>query len=271
MKKIVAGVVVLSLGALTFRHFYVDYNNLRYKLVWSDEFDYEGSPDETKWGYDTGASGWGNNEDQYYSKNIKNSEVSDGTLKINAINTGDDEFYPISSARLVSKNRADFLYGKVEARIKVPATLGTWSAFWMLPTDWEYGGWPESGEIDIMEHVGFDDKVIHGSVHTGSFNHKIGTHKTGTIGLETATTEFHTYGIEWTPKWIKWFLDGEQYFKFDNTNEGFMEWPFDKQHHLILNIAVGGDWGGLRGVKSGAWTDSMEVDYVRVYQDKRVK
>src|SRR5688572_27819291 len=142
--------------------------------TWADEFEYTGKPDASKWGYDIGGGGWGNNELQYYTDNIKNAAVAKGLLMITAIRepAGGREY---SSARLVSKNKGDFLYGRIEVKAKLPTGKGTWPAIWMLPTDWEYGGWPSSGEIDIMEHVGFDQDRVHITVHTEAYNHSIGT------------------------------------------------------------------------------------------------
>src|SRR3546814_595495 len=148
---------------------------------WADEFDYEGLPDDDKWGYDVGSqNGWGNNELQFYTeKRPENARVADGVLTITAIKE-DHEDMAYTSARLVSRGKADFLYGRFEVRAKVPQGVGTWPAAWMLPTDWKYGGWPASGEIDILEHVGYDQDVVHISVHTEAYNHVIGTQKTAT-------------------------------------------------------------------------------------------
>ncbi len=233
---------------------------------WADEFDYEGLPDDTKWGYDVGASGWGNNELQYYTENrLENARVTDGKLIISAIKE-DYEGAAYTSARLVSRGKADFLYGRFEVKAKVPPGRGTWPAVWMLPTDWAYGGWPASGEIDILEHVGYDQDVVHISVHTQAYHHSINTHKTGTKKISNATTEFHLYRVDWTPGYIRGFVDDQQIFNFPNEGTGFAVWPFDKQFHWLINLAVGGDWGGAQGVDEEAFPATMEVDYVRVYK-----
>lgn len=234
---------------------------------WADEFDYNGLPDEAKWGYDVGSqnNGWGNNELQYYTeKRLENARVSDGVLTITAIKE-DYEGSNYTSARLVSRGKADFLYGRFVVRAKVPPGRGTWPAVWMLPTDWEYGGWPASGEIDILEHVGHDQDVVHISVHTQAYHHSIGTQKTATKKIENATTEFHTYRVDWTPTYIRGFVDDIQIFNFVNEGAGFTVWPFDKKFHWLINIAVGGNWGGQQGVDDEAFPAAMEVDYVRVY------
>ncbi len=233
--------------------------------VWSDEFNYTGLPDPAKWGYDIGGSGWGNNELECYTNDIKNGSVANGILTITAIkeDVGGKNY---SSARLVTKNKGDILYGRIEVKAKLPAGKGTWPAIWMLPTDWEYGGWPASGEIDIMEHVGYDQDVIHISTHCEAYYFKIGTQKTAVKKIENATTEFHLYRIDWTPSAIKGYIDDQLVFTFLNEGTGYKVWPFDKRFHLLLNVAVGGDWGGAQGVDDKAFPASMQVDYVRFYK-----
>lgn len=239
-----------------------------WELVWSDEFDTDGSPDATKWGYDIGRGdwGWGNNEAQYYTNNLNNARVENGRLIIEARreSMGGADY---TSARMVTRNRGDWLYGRIEVRAKMPYGRGTWPAIWMLPTDWEYGGWPHSGEIDIMEHVGFDLGRIHGTIHTNSFNHMINTHRGGDTIRNDLHTEFYTYAIEWDEDRIVWFVDDEQYFEFERqAGWGSSQWPFDRRFHLILNIAIGGTWGGQQGIDDDIFPTTMEVEYVRVYQ-----
>ena len=243
-----------------------------YELVWSDEFDYEGLPDETKWDYDVGGHGWGNNELQYYTDG-QNVNVSEGILTIEARKEKYEEM-DYTSARLISKGKGDFLYGKFEVSAKLPTGVGTWPAIWMLPTDWKYGTWPISGEIDIMEHVGYDQDVIHGSVHTDRFNHTKKTQKSGTKHIEGASEEFHKYSVEWLPDKINFFIDDEHYFTFEPGKilgcPSYKEWPFDKEFHFLLNIAIGGNWGGAQGLDETIFPQVMEVDYVRVYQSDTV-
>lgn len=249
-----------------------DTENMDYRLVWSDEFDYEGKPDASKWGYDVGGEGWGNQELQYYTED-NNAWVEDGRLVIEA-RKEEKENNAYTSARLVSRGKGDWLYGKIEVCAKLPSGRGTWPAIWMLPTDWVYGGWPASGEIDIMEHVGYDQNVVHGSVHTQSYHHSIGTQKSNTIKVETASQEFHVYAIEWLPDTIKFFVDGEEYFSFTPAdfveNPTYKEWPFDEKMHILLNVAFGGGWGGAKGIDEEVLPARMEVDYVRVYQSPQV-
>lgn len=252
--------------------FEYDYDNLTYDLVWSDEFDYEGFPDESKWGYDVGGSGWGNNELQYYTKG-ENVAVKDGYLTIEA-RKEEYEGMNYTSSRLITKGKGDWLYGKVEVKAKLPSGLGTWPAIWMLPTDWEYGGWPASGEIDIMEHVGYDQDVVHATVHTQSYYHGIGTQKGASKRVEGVSDDFHVYSIEWLPDKIMGYVDGELYYTFDpnqyKSTPTFKEWPFDKRFHLLLNIAFGGNWGGAQGIDENIFPTQMVVDYVRVYQSKEI-
>ena len=233
---------------------------------WADEFDYEGLPDETKWGYDVGsANGWGNQEQQYYTeKRMENARVGGGVLTLTAIREN-YENAAYTSARLISRGKADFCYGRFEASVKLPSGVGTWPAVWLLPTDWEYGDWPASGEIDILEHVGYDPNVAHVSVHTQAYNHTIGTQKTTKKRIENASTEFHRYRVDWTPQYIRGFIDDVQIFDFANEGTGFRAWPFDKKFYWLINIAVGGNWGGQQGIDNTSFPAQMEVDYVRVY------
>ncbi|MCB0526988.1 MAG: glycoside hydrolase family 16 protein [Saprospiraceae bacterium] len=241
-------------------------------LVWSDEFDYSGLPDSTKWGYDLGDGcpslcGWGNNEWQYYTaRRPENARVENGFLVIEARRekTGTREY---SSARLVTKHKGDWRYGRIAVRAKLPAGLGVWPAIWMLSTDWKYGGWPESGEIDIMENVGYMPDSIFGSVHTKRFNHIQGTQTTKGVYDNTLSSAFHEYAIDWDAEKIDFLFDGQPYLQFRNRHEGPDAWPFDQDFHLILNIAVGGNWGGQKGVDSTIWPQKMLIDYVRIFKN----
>ena len=232
---------------------------------WSDEFNYAGLPDPGKWGYDLGGGGWGNNELEYYTDQIKNAAVADGLLTITAIreNMGDKNY---TSARLVTKNKGDMLYGRIEVKAKLPAGKGTWPAIWMLPTDWAYGGWPKSGEIDIMEHVGYDPDVVHITTHCEAYCSMLNNQKTAVKKIVNATKEFHLYRIDWTPYAIRGYIDDQLIFTNINEGTGSKAWPFDKRFHLILNVAVGGNWGGEQGVDETAFPASMVVDYVRFYK-----
>jgi beta-glucanase (GH16 family) len=232
--------------------------------VWQDEFDVNGAPNSQKWGYDVGGGGFGNNEKQFYT-NGANANINNGILTIEArkeLYQGSD----YTSARLITKGTGDFLYGRFEAKMKLPSGRGTWPAFWMLPTDYEYGNWPKSGEIDIMEHVGYDPNKIHQSVHTNAYNHKIGTQKSANTVINTAMSDYHVYRVDWTPYAIRGYIDDVKIFEFVNNNSGSAAWPFDKRFHLLLNLAVGGDWGGANGIDPSIFPAKLLVDYVRVYK-----
>lgn len=240
------------------------------KLLWSDEFNNAGLPDTLKWNYDVGTGcpelcGWGNNEKQFYSKQrLQNARVENGVLIIEAIKesfNGSD----YSSARLTTKSKGDWKYGRFEIRAKLPAGKGIWSAIWMLPSNPGYGGWPHSGEIDIMENVGYLPDTVYGTIHSGDFNGMNGKQKSLGLKINDLSTNFHVYAVDWTPEKISFFVDGRLYNEFVNQHSGPGAWPFDKPFHLILNIAVGGSWGGKHGIDNSVFPQKMEIDYVRVY------
>ncbi len=239
-----------------------------WQLVWSDEFDYSGLPDPAKWGYDTGAGGWGNNElENYTADRTENARVENGTLILEARRDWHDGI-EYSSARLVSRDKGDWLYGRIEIKAKIPLGQGLWPAIWMLPTDWEYGGWPASGEVDIMESFalgGIKPTQVEANVHTQAYHHSIGTNKGAAITtLSNIEDNYHVYGVSWFEDYMVFDVDGQEYFTFDN--EGTWEaWPFDKRFHLIMNIAVGGSLGTTPD--PNIFPKQMTVDYVRVYQE----
>ncbi len=241
------------------------------RLVWADEFNYDGLPDSTKWGYDKGngcpdVCGWGNNELQYYTTHRKeNARVEKGNLVIEA-HKDSTTGMQYTSARLVSKNKGDWKYGRFEIRAKLPAGKGIWPAIWMLPTKWEYGGWPRSGEIDIMENVGYWPDSVFGTVHSAAFNGMLGTQKSKAVSRNDFSKSFHVYAVEWTADAITFIIDNKKFHVFKNNHSGVDAWPFDKEFHLLLNIAVGGNWGGKYGVDNSIFPQQMVVDYVRVYQ-----
>ncbi|MEZ4902736.1 MAG: glycoside hydrolase family 16 protein [Spirosomataceae bacterium] len=240
--------------------------------IWQDEFDGNGLPDTTKWGYEVGGSGWGNNELQYYTKaEAKNARIENGKLIIEAHkeHLNSNEY---TSARLTTRKKGDWLYGRIIVRAKIPQGLGTWPAIWMLATEQTYGTayWPDNGEIDIMEHVGFDPNRVHGNIHTKAYNHSIGTNKGNNVMVLTAISDFHDYIVEWTPAFIKILVDDNTYFTFQKDSNEWQKWPFDKPFFLLLNIAVGGNWGGQKGIDNNIFPQRMEVDYVRVYALKKL-
>lgn len=255
-----------------------------YGLVWSDEFNDartpEGKPalrpDKGEWWYETGGNGWGNNELQYYVAgttfyNDTLAAISDGTLKIKALKK---KYYGMEYVSIRMNTTKSWTYGYFETRAKLPGGKGVWPAFWMMPKNFQ--SWPLDGEIDIMEYVGYDPNVVHASVHTEAYNHKIGTQKTSTQKISNAETEFHTYGLEWTETRIRGYVDGLLYFTFSNDGTGNKKtWPFNAPFYLKLNLAIGGNWGGVMGVDTQIFPSTYEVDYVRVYQqgvpNKQVK
>jgi beta-glucanase (GH16 family) len=238
-------------------------------LVWSDEFDLpDGSPpDPNFWNHSTGGTGWGNAEIQYYSDRIENAFIEDGRLVIRAI---EEDYMGLkySSARINSMVKAEFQYGRFEARAKLPNTQGIWPAIWMMPTIARYGTWPASGEIDIMEMIGSEPSTVHGTLHYGNPHE----YKTGTYVLpngETLDQDFHIFAVEWEPDQIRWYIDGIQYHQVDawfTSHSTASELaPFDQPFHLILNVAVGGRWPGYPDENS-VFPQEMIVDYIRVYQ-----
>ncbi len=235
------------------------------ELIWSDEFNYSGLPDSTKWNYDVGGHGWGNNELQYYtSRRPENARVENGILTIEA-RKEDFEGKKYTSARLVTKGKGDWTYGRIDVRAKLPKGLGTWPAIWMLGSTTPLK-WPEDGEIDIMEHVGYDQGKVHASVHTKKYYHSIGTQKTAQIMVPDCSENFHVYSLIWDKETITMLMDNQPYFTFTNEHTGKEAWPFDGPFHLLLNVAVGGNWGGAKGVDENIWPQKMEIDYVKVYK-----
>ena len=231
--------------------------------MWQDNFDGT-TVDATKWTFETGGNGWGNNELQYYTPG-NNSKIEAGKLIIEAkkeTNSGKE----YTSSRMISKGKGDFLYGRFEIRAKLPKGRGTWPAIWMLATDNTYGTWPSSGEIDIMEHVGYDPERVHFSIHTTAYNHSRNTQKSDNRMVPGALDDFHLYRCDWTPYAVRGYIDDKLMFEFFNQNNGFTVWPFNKKFFMILNIAVGGNWGGAQGVDNTIFPARMEIDYVRAYK-----
>ena len=232
---------------------------IKVALIFSDEFDVAGQPDASKWGYDigTGSNGWGNNESQYYTNRPENVTVSNGTVKLTAKK---ENFSGSSytSARMLTQNKFSFKYGKVEVRAKLPAGVGTWPAIWMLGSNISTVGWPACGEIDIMEHLGRDLNKVFAALHHP--NHSGGNADGGNTVIQNTTTEFHIYSCEWTASSIKFFVDGVNFYTFPNSPAV----PFNHNFFIILNIAMGGNFGGA--IDPAFNSGTMEIDYVRVYQ-----
>ena len=254
-----------------YRDFVYDENNLTYELVWSDEFDGD-KLDTTKWNYEigNGAGGWGNNELQYYTSSEKNCFIENGVLNIKAIKeTKNSSAY--TSSRITTARKADFKYGRFEAKMIVPSGRGIWPAFWMMPTNSVYGGWPNSGEIDIMEHVGYDANRIYCTVHNEAGNGMNGQQKGSSKVFNTIYTEYHVYAVEWFPDALKFYVDDTLVFTYSPSTRTQANWPYDQEFFMILNVAVGGNWGGARGVDDSIFPQTMKIDYVRVYQAKELE
>ena len=245
----------------------------KWELVWSDEFENAGLPDSTKWSYNIGNWGWGNNELQYYtSDKLENAKIEDGNLVITAIKDLKDSTW--TSARLTTQGKVAFKYGKIEFRAKVPVVRGTWAAGWLLGDAYrDEISWPYCGEIDVLECVGYEindttEKGInHATCHTRAYYFKQNNQIGSEIELDSMHSKFHTYSVEWYPNEIKGFVDGIHYYTYDkNAND--QEWPFNQSQNIILNLAIGGGWGGLKGVDQSMISQQYTIDYVRVFEKR---
>jgi len=237
-----------------------------WRLVWSDEFDGPANslPDQTKWGYDTGATGWGNQELENYTKSPDNASLDgNGNLVIRAVRTASG----YTSARLKTQGKFTTTYGKIEARMRIPYGQGLWPAFWMLGSDIDTVGWPACGEIDIMENIGREPSINHGSMHAPGYSG--GNSMTALYTLPNAqkfSDDFHTFSIVWSPQAVEFFVDGHSYEKVTPASiPAGTKWVFNKPFFLLLNVAVGGSWPGNPDA-STQFPQTMTVDYVRVYQ-----
>ena len=238
------------------------------RLVWSDEFSGTGLPDSGKWGYEKGYVR--NGEVQYYAANrIENAVQRNGNLVITARNDSamiDGKIRPVTSASVITKGKGDWKYCRMEVRAKLPSCLGTWPAIWMMPTSAVYGGWPKSGEIDIMENVGYDPNNIYFNLHTEKYNHSIGTGRGTSTSCSDPDKTYHIYAIEWFNDHIDWFFDNQKVFTVQDDGTGWESWPLDQPFYLILNFAFGGGWGGQKGIDLNSLPQEFLIDYVRVFQ-----
>jgi len=245
-----------------------------YILVWSDEFDSD-VIDPNKWEYEVNADGGGNNELQYYTDRSLNSWIEDTVLVIRALKenyTGPGGARKYTSARMRTKNKGDWKYGKFEIRAKLPYGKGLWPAIWLLPTDWVYGGWAASGEIDIMELIGSDPAKVYGTLHYGgTYPANVHTGASYALSEGTFASDYHIFTLEWEPTQMRWYVDGLLYqTQTEWYTEGYnYPAPFDQRFYLIMNVAVGGNWPGNPD-ETTLFPQRMEVDYVRVYQ-KQIK
>ena len=253
-------------------------------LLWSDEFNKDGAVDADKWNIETWPARKVNNEDQTYTTRAKNLRIKDGLLVIEA-HKEDYAGAKYSSARINSAGKMDILYGKLEVRARLPKGQGTWPAIWMMPTDpfryatncgpskvdWQGNGacdaWPNSGEIDIMEHVGYDPNIVHGTVHTKDYVWVHWSQRKGSIKLDNVHENFYRYGLEWTPDSLTTTVNDVPYFTYYRDSDDWASWPFNHPFHVILNLAIGGDWGRAGGpIDNSAFPLRLEIDYVRAYR-----
>ena len=247
-------------------------------LVWSDEFNAPAGSavDATKWEFDVGGGGWGNNELEYYTNSTRNASTDGaGNLRISAVKEllsrkvarcwyGQCQY---TSARIKTKGKFEQAYGRFEARLKLPYGQGIWPAFWMLGADIDAVSWPTCGEIDIMENIGREPSIVHGTLHGPGYSGAagIGAPYTLTTGQRFAD-DFHTFAVEWEPDVVRWYVDGQLYqTRTPSDLPAGSRWVFDHPFFMILNVAVGGNWPGSPDATT-TFPQTMLVDYVRVYR-----
>jgi beta-glucanase (GH16 family) len=241
---------------------------VKWELVWEDNFDVAGLPDKNIWSYEEGYIR--NNEAQYYTKERpENARVENGNLVIEA-RKDNWNGHKITAASINTYGKKSMLYGRIEVKAKLPTGVGTWPAIWMLGDVFKKGtGWPACGEIDIMENVGYEPDVIHANIHTKAYNHVKGTNKGNKITIEKPYESFNVYAVEWFEDHMDFYLNDKLYFSFKNEGTGNDVWPFDKPHYLLINFAVGGAWGGQKGVDETIFPQKYYIDYVKVYKEKK--
>ena len=246
-----------------------------WEMLWSDEFDGE-ELDLSKWNKLSWKPGWVNNELQAYTDRDTNIFLEDGYLVLQGNIepgysgtdfVGNNYVADYTSGRVNTDNKFSTTYGRFDIKAKLPAGKGSWPAIWMLGESISSLGWPECGEIDIMEHVGYDEGMIHGSIHTEEYNHMYNTQRSGSKYVDNVTDQFHVYSLEWSPFYLRYLIDDEPFFfVYNDSNGDDSKWPFNDPHYLILNLAIGGDWGGVQGISASAFPMKMYVDYVRAYK-----
>jgi len=244
-----------------------------WEQIWSEEFDGD-TLDRSKWNILRWRPGWVNNEQQAYTDRDTNVFLENGNLVIQGLiepdyydtdHAGNQYNADYTSGRINTDDRFSWTYGRFDIKAKLPKGNGSWPAIWMLGESISSEGWPDCGEIDIMEHVGFDDGNIHGSIHTKDYNHMINTQRSGSTLISTATESFHVYSLEWSPNYLRYLVDDQPFFFVYNDSGGDVaRWPFDAPQYMILNLAIGGDWGGVQGIDPSAFPMRMLVDHVRV-------
>ncbi len=235
-----------------------------YNLLWEDQFDQDGKPNPDIWEIQSGGQGFGNNEDQYYTKRLENVYVKNGILHIIGLKE-EYEHRHYTSGKLVTYQKKHIQYGKLEVTAKLPKGKGTWPAIWLLGENIKKVGWPLCGEIDLMEHVGKNHGHIHFSLHSERYNHKYFNHPTFIIKDETVSDAFHTYGIEWEEDQISFIFDQKHVVTFHKEVGGTEhEWPFNQPFYLILNLAIGGNWGGE--IDNSIFPLDFQISSVKVYE-----
>lgn len=242
------------------------------KMVFHDEFDGNGLPDSRYWGYEVGNVR--NGEDQYYTEaRIENINIHDGIAHF--IVRKDEEYLRsigeneklYTSASIHTKDKVKFLYGRIDVRAKLTSVRGAWPAIWLMPNDDHYGFWPRSGEIDIMEQVAFDPAVVHFTAHTQKYNGGAPANKHHySVRIPDCPTAFHVYSLVWTPDRLQWLVDNKVRYTFKRNSPNWLDWPYDRDFYIILNLAWGGGWGGQQGLDVDGLPETYEVDYVRVFQ-----
>jgi hypothetical protein len=231
-----------------------------WQLAWADEFNGSGLPNTNDWTYEVGRVR--NQEAQYYTaNNLNNARQESGNLVIEA------RYEPMAgaaytSASLTTQNRHQFQYGRIEVRAKLPGGVGTWPAIWLLGTNVNQVGWPTCGEIDIMENVGFEPNIVHMTIHTSADQN--GSHNS-LLNLDQPSNRFYVYALDWTPQRLDFYVDATKAFSFANDGTGSASWPFSKPSFLLLNLAVGGSWGGQQGIDATKFPRRFYIDYVRYY------
>jgi beta-glucanase (GH16 family) len=245
----------------------IPFDASRWRLVWSEEFDRPGAPDPATWSYESGYLR--NKEAQFYTADRpQNVRVENGRLILEAhLHPEPGAEHRITSGSITTRGKREFLYGRIAVRAKVPTGRGTWPAIWTLglPPNGP-AKWPAQGEIDIMEYVGFDPARIHANIHTSAYNHVKRTGKGAAIKLAEPWTRFHEFAVEWHEDRLEFFVDDTRYFVFRRESADPAVWPFAHPHYLKLNLAIGGTWGGAKGIDESLFPHRFEVDYVRYYQ-----
>ena len=238
-----------------------------FSLFWNDEFNAD-NLNLQFWNIERFNKGTFNNESQSYVDSKDNIILIDGKLYIRAKKESPfDPNNPVyTSGRINTKNKVEVQYGYWEVRAKLPTGVGTWPAIWMLNSNIDTIGWPNCGEIDIMEHVGYDSSRVFFSIHNANMHGDVGgTNQQSIYDFDDNENDFNTYAVEWAESYIKGYVNGILYFHFDKSSELFNDWPYDNPFFLIINLAIGGDWGGVEGIDTSIFPASFIIDYVRMY------